>query len=118
MRVDPAGAECRLNQWSHGLDVWTHHDHVARLEREILLQRVEDRVADHLDLPGAAVAGVDLNRAVLAVEPRASVGRAGERRPLGWPVGPDAGLDPREERARICLGLVMVVLGITGGAQD
>ena len=61
------GAERRLDQWRERLDVRAHHDHVARLERRVVGKQVQDRVAQHLDLAGAAVAGVDLDAAVHGV---------------------------------------------------
>ena len=61
---DLAGAERRLDQRRERLDVRAHHDHVARLERRVLGEQVQDRVAQDLDLAGAAVAGVDLDAAV------------------------------------------------------
>ena len=73
---DLAGAEGGLDQRRERLDVRAHHDHVARLQRVVLLQQVEDRVAQDLDLARAAVAGVDLDAAVGGVERRAGVGGA------------------------------------------
>ena len=52
------GAERGLDQRGERLDVRAHHDHVARLERRVVGEEVEDRVAEHLDLAGPAVARV------------------------------------------------------------
>ena len=62
-----SGAERGLDQRRERLDVGAHDDHVARLERRVVLEQVQDRVAQHLDLAGAAVAGVDLDAAVVGV---------------------------------------------------
>ena len=62
--VGLARAERRLDERRERLDVRAHDDHVARLERRVLVEQVQDRVAQHLDLAGAAVAGVDLDAAV------------------------------------------------------
>ncbi len=68
--------------------------------RRVLGERVQDRVAQDLDLARAAVAGVDLHAAVVRVECGARVLLVGERG-TGWrAVGPDVGLDAREQRAR------------------
>ena len=72
-----AGAERRLDERRERLDVRAHHDHVARLQRVVLLEQVEDRVAQDLDLARAAVAGVDLDAAV--ARRRAAAGRRGCR---------------------------------------
>ena len=79
-RDDIAGAEGRADQRRERLDVRAHHDHVARLERRVLLEQVQDRVAHHLDLARAAVAGVDLHAAVVRGQQRAAVVVAGQRR--------------------------------------
>ncbi len=64
------GAEGCMDEWCERLDVGTHHNDVAGLERRVIGQEVEDRVAHHLDLPGSAVASVDLEAAVVRVERR------------------------------------------------
>ena len=59
---------------------------------------VQDRVAHHLDLARAAVAGVDLDRCGRR-DRAAGVGRAaGQRRAGRRAVGADVGLDPAEQR--------------------
>ena len=95
-----AGAEGGLDQRGEGLDVRAHHDHVARLERLVVGERVQDRVAHHLDLARPAVAGVDLEAAVVGRQQRAGVRAAGQRRAGRRPVGADVGLDPPQQRRR------------------
>ena len=108
LRGDLPGAEGRADQRRERLDVRAHHDHVARLERRVLGEQVQDRVAQHLDLAGAAVAGVDLDAAVLAeLEPL--VGRPGQRRAGRRAVLAHVGLDAREQRAGGRRRRVMVV---------
>ncbi len=81
----PAAAERRLDQRRERLDVRAHHDHVTWLERRVVGQPVEDRLAQDLDLAGAAVAGVDLDAVVVAAELRAGVLVAvGSGAPGGW----------------------------------
>ena len=92
-------AERRLDQRCERLDVRAHHDHVARLERGIALQLVQDRVAQDLDLSRPAVAGVDAD---------ALVGLVGGRRP----VGADVGLDAGEQRVGARVDRVVVILGL------
>ena len=64
VRADLAGPERGLDERRERLDVGAHHDHVARLERRVLGEQVQDGVPEHLDLAGAAVARVDLDAAV------------------------------------------------------
>ncbi len=47
------------------LDVRAHDEHVARLEGGVVGEQADDHLAEHLDLPGAAVAGVHLDAAVV-----------------------------------------------------
>jgi hypothetical protein len=42
------------------LDVGAHDQDVARLQRRVVGEQAGDHVAEHLDLPGRAVAGVHL----------------------------------------------------------
>ena len=60
-----------------GLDVRAHDEHVARLEGGVVGEQADDDLAEHLDLPGAAVAGVHLDAAVCAG--RAAAGLSGTR---------------------------------------
>ncbi|MEZ5061952.1 MAG: hypothetical protein R2700_10650 [Solirubrobacterales bacterium] len=86
---EPPGAEDRVDQRREVLDVGAHDDDVARLERRVVGEQVHDRVAQHLDLALAAVAGVDLDAAVVVGEGRAGVGFAGGRRARRRLVGGD-----------------------------
>ena len=94
------GAERRLDEGRERLDVRAHHDHIARLQRVVLLEQVEDRVAQDLDLARAAVAGVDLDAAVAWIERRPGIGAARERDAGRGAVGADVGLDAAEQRVR------------------
>ena len=76
-----APPEGRLDQRREGLDVRTHHDDVTGLERRIVLQQMEDGVAQHLDLPAPAVARMHADAVV--VRRRAS--GAGRRRHRHFP---------------------------------
>ena len=92
-----AGAERRLDQRRERLDVRAHHDHVARLERRILLEQMQDHVAQHLDLARATVTGVDLDASVVGRQRRTLVGRSGQRRTgrTGGQRGRSAWIRPR-----------------------
>ena len=94
-RADP---ERRVDERRERLDVGAHDDHVARLEARIVLEHVQDRVARHLDLARAAVAGVNLDAAVAGMQPRPRVGRARQRLARPGSVGAHVGLDPRQQR--------------------
>ena len=87
-------AERRLDERGEGLDVRTHHDDVARFERRIVGEEVEDRVAHHLDLSRPSVARVDLHAVVGGGEGQPFVDGAWEGRARRGDVGPHAGLDP------------------------
>ena len=63
--------ERRLDERGVGLDVGAHDEDVARLERGIVGEQAEQRLAEHLDLTGRAVAGVHLHAAIGGVECRA-----------------------------------------------
>ncbi len=60
--------EDRADQGHPGLDVGHHHQHVAGLEVGVGLKEVEQSLAQHLDLPGGAVAGVNPQRVVVLEE--------------------------------------------------
>ena len=66
--------EGRRDDRRERLDVGAHDEHVARLERRVVGEQADDDLAQHLDLAGAAVAGVHLHAAV-AVGERRRVGR-------------------------------------------
>ena len=70
--VDQLGPdpERRRDERREGLDVRAHHDDVARLQGGIGGQQAEDHVAHDIDLPGPAVAGVDLDAAIAGVDHR------------------------------------------------
>ena len=87
-----------MDQRREDLDIGAHDDDVARLERRVVGEQVQDRVAHHLDLAGAAVAGVHLQAAIVRLEQHALVGRAGERQARRRAVGANVGLDPAEQR--------------------
>ncbi|MFP3670526.1 hypothetical protein SB717_36180, partial [Priestia sp. SIMBA_032] len=50
--------------WRMGFDVGTHHDHVARIKRRIVLEQPQHQLTQHLDLASGTVAGMDLDAAV------------------------------------------------------
>ena len=62
------GSEDRLHVGGVGLDVRGHDDHVPGLESGQGLEQAEQPVVQDLDLPVGAVAGVDLDRAVVGGE--------------------------------------------------
>ena len=89
-------------------------DDVARLEGRVVLEQVQDRVAQDLDLAGAAVAGVDLDAAVVLCQKRAFVVAGGR-----LTVGADVGLDAGEEGVAAGVdGVVVVLVRAFGRAQD
>ena len=104
-------AERRLNERREMLDVGAHDDDVARLELGVLFEEVQDGVAQHLDLPAAAVTGMDADAVVAGDQERAGVavtvahsGRCA--------VGPNIVLDPLQQcrlvHALLCRRLVAV----------
>ncbi len=92
-----AGSERGLDERRDRLDVRAHDDHVARLERRVTLEQVEDRVTDHLDLTRTAVAGVDLEAVIVVAEQCPCIFLAGKRRPGRRGVDADPGLDPLQQ---------------------
>ena len=92
------GAEGGLDQRRERLDVRAHDDHVPGLQRRVVRQRVEDRVTDDLHLARPAVAGVDLDAAVVCFQERPVLGRPGKRHARCAAVVPDVLLDPAEQR--------------------
>ena len=109
LHVGPLLGEGRLHERREGLHVRAHHQDVARLQGRIVRQGVQDRVAHHLHLASAAVAGVDLQAPVGGVERHPLVGPAAERRPRRRPVGPHAGLEPGEQGAGLLVERPVVV---------
>ncbi len=71
-----------------GLDVGAHHQDVARLERRVVGQQPEQHLPQHVDLPGRAVAAVDLYGPVVVGQHAA--GRTDR-------VGGQVGLQPAEQ---------------------
>ena len=111
-----ARAERRLDERGERLDVRAHDDDVARLERRVVLEQVEDRVAQDLDLPRAPVARVDLDAAIVRVQQRALVEPAGQRRAGRLAVRADVGLDAAQQRVGAVLDRV-VVADVLGRAE-
>ena len=93
-----AGTEGGVDERGERLDVRAHHDDVAGFEGGVLVEPVQDGVADDLDLTGPAVAGVDLKAVVPGVEEVTDIVAAHRRRSPQRPVGADVGLDPAEQR--------------------
>lgn len=84
-----------------GLDVGAHHQDVARLQGGIVGQQPQQHLAQHVDLPGRAVAAVHLHRPV--------VGRPGPAAGVDG-IGGDVGLQPAQQRLGP-LGSTQVVIG-------
>ena len=72
-------AERRLDERGEVLDVGTHDDDVAGLEGRIVLEEVQDGVAQHLDLTAPAVTRVHPDAVVVGLE-QGSLGRHRRRR--------------------------------------
>ena len=87
-----------MDQRREDLDVGAHDDDVARLERRVVGEQVEDRVAHDLDLAGAAVAGVHLQASIVRLQQHALVVGAGEGQARRGAVGANVGLDSAEQR--------------------
>ena len=62
------GPEASLHQGGKLLYGWAQDDDVLFPERGIISQKVQDGVAQDLDLPGLSVTGVELDRTVIGVE--------------------------------------------------
>ena len=106
-----ARAERGLDQRRERLDVRAHHDHVARLERRVVLEQVQDRVAER-PRPGAR--GRGRRGPGRCGRPASSSGRAvglaRERRPGRLAVLADVCLDRREQRVRLAAAELVVVI--------
>ena len=63
-RRDAAQPERRLDERGVGLDVGAHDEDVARLERGVVVEQAEQRLAEHLDLTGRTVTRVHLHAAI------------------------------------------------------
>ena len=105
------GAERGVDERGEGLDVRAHHDDVARLERRVVGEEVEDRVAQHLDLAGPAVARVHLHAVVGGVERHPLVGSAGQGRAGRCDVGADVGLEPAQQGVGVTSSMPWWTLG-------
>ena len=84
--------EARVHERGEGLDVGTHDEDVARLEGGVVREQPGDDVAEHVDLSGGAVTGVDLDRPVALAHH--AVGPVGV---VGLVVGTQVGLEPLEQ---------------------
>jgi hypothetical protein len=115
--VGCGGPERRVHERRERLDVRAHDDHVARLERRVLLQQVQQGVAQDLDLPRAAVAAVDLDAAVAGGQQRPCVGPVAQGRARGAHVGAHVGLDAPEQGLRRAVVDEVVVVGPVGRAR-
>ncbi len=62
-----------VDQGGVRLDVGAHDENVAWLEIRVVLEQVQDRVAQDLDLAGTPVARVDLDAAVVGREQRTGI---------------------------------------------
>ena len=105
------GAERGVDQRGERLDVRAHDDDVARLERGVVGEEVEEGVAQHLDLTRPAVARVHLHAAVGRVEEQPAVGGIGERRAGRQAVGADVVLQATQQRRGVAVDRV-VDLGV------
>ena len=105
-----AEPEAGVHQRGVGVDVGAHDEDVARLQGRVLLQQVGEHVAQHLDLPGPAVAGVHLDAAVLLRDVPGA--------PLGvgrHVVGLEVPLEQAQQRGRRPAGAVRAAVGPPAG---
>ena len=102
-----AESEVRDDQRRVGLDVRAHHQDVARLQRRVVGEQAEQHLAQHVDLPGRAVATVHLHRPVV-VSQRTAL------RPNG--VRGDVGLQPAQERV-LAVATAHELIGVRVGRQ-
>src|SRR5258706_11033232 len=91
--------EGSTDQRGVGFDIRTHTENVAGLQTVSSLERVEERVGQHLHLAGRAMTGVHLHRPVVA-------GRAGN----GLRVVPDRPLYDPQKTPLIGLAGPLVVM--------
>ena len=85
-------AEDRTDQRRDAPEIGTEHQHVTRLEPVVVLERVQQRVAQDLELTHEPVAGVDLDAAVAPAAVVAQFARHGG----AGAVGRDALAEPAE----------------------
>ena len=109
-------AEGGADQRRVGLDVGTHHQHVARLEQRVLGEQVEQRLAQHLDLAGRAVAGVHLDGAV-GGSGRGRLGVVAQRRLHSAEQGRRGGRG-REVLVLVDLEQLLQLAGVAGQAGE
>ncbi len=88
MLADP-GPEGGVDERRVRLDIGAHDDDVAWLESGVVAEQVQQALAEHLDLPGGSVAGVDHHGPV-------GLCRSG----FGGAIVAEIGLQPAEERRR------------------
>ena len=91
----------RFDQGSEPAEIWAHHDDIAGREGGIGPDQMEEGIAEGLYLPGCAVAGVDLDRAIPA-----GCSECGGRRHGWWTVGVlvDGGLETFKQCGISCPG--------------
>ncbi len=71
---DTTESERCLDQRGEALDVRTHDDDVARLERGVVGEQAEHDLAQHLDLPRGPVARVHLQRTIRRIDVEITAG--------------------------------------------
>ncbi len=121
--LDVAGAERGVDERGKRLDIGAHHDDVAGLEGRVVAKGVEDGISDDLDLAGQAMAGVNLQAAVVRVELGAAVRPAREGEARRQAIVADVGLEPLQQGqggGRLVVpGMVVILQGRRGDAgQD
>ena len=79
---------------------------------------MEDRVTEHFDLAGAAVAGMDLNGAVLRIKKRPGVWLIRQRRTRRSNVLPHVGLNAPEKRVGVLLDRMVVIDRLAAGDDE
>ena len=107
MRVahDLPEAEVRRDQRGVSLDVGAHDEDVAGLQCLVVGEQAEQHLAQHVDLPGRAVTGVHLHRAVTGLQ------RTALRPNL---IGGDVGLQPAQQGVRAVIRHQELVVGDGG----
>jgi hypothetical protein len=72
-----------VNQRRKDIDIRAHNDDVARLERWVIVEQVEDRVAHDFGLADTAVTGVHLQASIVRLQQHALSLAPGRGRPAG-----------------------------------
>jgi hypothetical protein len=111
-------AERGLDQRRERLDVGAQHDHVARLERLVAGEQMQDRLAQYLHLARRSMAGVDLDASISRVQRQPAFRLAGEGNPRWLAVGADVGLDPPQERVLAYVLEPVMVVGEGAGRLE